>query len=151
MIVKIRVPRLLFPRFHQPATALAAGPMLGASFHAALSDCADDWVVQHRSPRAYASSPRSSAKRSQQPGPGTLARAWSWLNSKYALTATKRLRVAETVSLGEKRFVALVCVEGREFLVGGGASGVSLLAQLTTGRESGNKLQSALDGEEDSE
>jgi len=34
------------------------------------------------------------------------------------------------VSLGEKRFVAVVCLEGREFLVGGGASGVSLLTQL---------------------
>jgi flagellar biogenesis protein FliO len=40
------------------------------------------------------------------------------------------LRLSETLPLGEKRFVALVSVEGREFLIGGGASGVSMLAQL---------------------
>jgi hypothetical protein len=38
--------------------------------------------------------------------------------------------VSETISLGEKRFVAIVAVEGREFLIGGGVSGMSLLAQL---------------------
>jgi flagellar biogenesis protein FliO len=46
-------------------------------------------------------------------------------------TTTKRMRVAETVSLGEKRFVSIVNVEGREFLIGGGSSGVTLLAQLS--------------------
>lgn len=55
---------------------------------------------------------------------------WSWLHTKYTVTATKRLRIAETVSLGEKRFVAIVKVEGREFLIGGGTAGMSLLAQL---------------------
>jgi hypothetical protein len=30
----------------------------------------------------------------------------------------------------EKRFVAIVAVEGQEFLIGGGVSGMSLLAQL---------------------
>jgi flagellar biogenesis protein FliO len=59
-----------------------------------------------------------------------LLRAWSWLHTKYEQTATKRLRVVETVSLGEKRFVALVSVEGRQFLIGGGAASVSILAQL---------------------
>jgi flagellar biogenesis protein FliO len=48
---------------------------------------------------------------------------------------SKRLHVAETISLGEKRFVAVIKVDGREFLVGGGSSNVSLLAQLT-GKES---------------
>lgn len=42
----------------------------------------------------------------------------------------KRLQVAETVSLGEKRFVAVIKVDGREFLIGGGATNVALLAQL---------------------
>lgn len=62
--------------------------------------------------------------------PGLLSRAWSWLNSRHGLSATKQLRVAETVQLGDKRFVAVVQVEGRKFLIGGGASGVSLLTQL---------------------
>lgn len=43
---------------------------------------------------------------------------------------SKRLHVAESVSLGEKRFVAVIKVDGREFLIGGGATNVVLLAQL---------------------
>lgn len=67
-----------------------------------------------------------------------LARGWAWLNRKYAASATKQLRVAETISLGEKRFVAVVQVEGRKFLIGGGASGVSLLTHLdATQQEAG--------------
>ncbi|MGD0632057.1 MAG: flagellar biosynthetic protein FliO [Terracidiphilus sp.] len=64
-----------------------------------------------------------------------LARIWSWLHSKYTKSAGKRLRLSEVVSLGDKRFVALVKVEDREFLVGGAASGLSLLAQLEQASE----------------
>jgi hypothetical protein len=60
---------------------------------------------------------------------GSLARTWSWLQSKSAYSSTKRLRLAETVSLGEKRFIAIVSVENREYLIGGAPSGLSLLAQ----------------------
>ena len=59
-----------------------------------------------------------------------IASAWAWLKKNYASSATKRLRVAETVSLGEKRFVAILRVDGREFLIGGGTSGISLLTQI---------------------
>jgi hypothetical protein len=38
--------------------------------------------------------------------------------------------VAETVSLGEKRFVAVVQVDGRHFLLAGGPTSIALLAQL---------------------
>jgi hypothetical protein len=61
-----------------------------------------------------------------------LLRVWSWLNRNYSMSKTKQLRVAETVSLGDKRFVAVVQVEGRKFLIGGGTAGVSLLTQLGT-------------------
>jgi hypothetical protein len=61
---------------------------------------------------------------------GAASRAWSFLQAKYKISTTKRLRVSETISLGEKRFVAILAVEGREFLIGGGVSGMSLLAQL---------------------
>ena len=44
------------------------------------------------------------------------------------------LRLWRAVSLGEKRFVAIVKVEGREFLIGGGAAGMALLAQLESTR-----------------
>jgi hypothetical protein len=40
--------------------------------------------------------------------------------------------VAETVSLGEKRFVAVVLVDGRHFLLAGGPTNIVLLAQLDT-------------------
>lgn len=42
----------------------------------------------------------------------------------------RRLRVLETVPLGEKRFLAIVQVRDQEFLVGSSASGVSLLTRL---------------------
>lgn len=43
---------------------------------------------------------------------------------------SKRLRVSETVSLGEKRFVSIVEVDGVSLLIGGGSGHVSLLTQL---------------------
>lgn len=74
-----------------------------------------------------------------------LLRLWSWLHAKYATSSTKRLRVAEMVALGEKRFLAVVCVEGREFLVGGGASGVSVVTQLDAARNTAHVLRSELE------
>ena len=43
---------------------------------------------------------------------------------------TRRLRVSETVSLGDKRFVSIVEVDGVDFLIGGGVANVSLLTRL---------------------
>jgi flagellar biogenesis protein FliO len=59
------------------------------------------------------------------------SRAWTWVQQRQAArTNVKRLRVAETVSLGEKRFVAVVQVDGRHFLLAGGPTNIVLLAQL---------------------
>ena len=44
--------------------------------------------------------------------------------------ASRRLNVIETVSLGEKRFVTILCVDGEQFLLGGSSSNVVLLAKL---------------------
>ena len=44
--------------------------------------------------------------------------------------AAKKLCLAETVALGEKRFVAIIHAEGHKYLIGGGSSGVALLTQL---------------------
>jgi flagellar biogenesis protein FliO len=44
--------------------------------------------------------------------------------------AHKNLRVCETVSLGEKRFVAVVQVDDERFLIGGSSGAVSLLTRL---------------------
>jgi hypothetical protein len=60
--------------------------------------------------------------------PSFLSQALSWFRSGGSRQG--QLRLAETVSLGEKRFVAIIHVEGRKFLIGGGTSGVSLLTQL---------------------
>jgi hypothetical protein len=66
----------------------------------------------------------------RQTAPGTLRRALSWLQRNYSPVAKKHLRVSDTVSLGDKRFVAIVHADGHKFLIGGGSSGVSLLTQL---------------------
>lgn len=42
----------------------------------------------------------------------------------------RNLRLGETLALGEKRFLAVVFVENRKFLVGGAANSLSLLAEL---------------------
>jgi hypothetical protein len=74
------------------------------------------------------------------PRPTLLSRAISLLRS--AAPAAKQLKLVESVSLGEKRFVAVVHADGRRFLVGGGASGVSLLAQLEESPKSTENLRS---------
>jgi flagellar biogenesis protein FliO len=40
------------------------------------------------------------------------------------------MRLIESISLGEKRFIGVIQVDGCEFLVGGGADSVAVLAQL---------------------
>ena len=63
-----------------------------------------------------------------------LARTWSvlkWIGLRVkAQQARKNLRVCETVSLGEKRFVAVVQVDEERFLIGGSSGAVSLLSRL---------------------
>lgn len=61
---------------------------------------------------------------------GLLGRMFSWLRSRVNTANTRELRLAETVQLGDKRFVAIIHVEGRRFLIGGGTGGVNLLTQL---------------------
>jgi len=62
---------------------------------------------------------------------GLLTRGLNWIRTRQlARSNIRRLQVAATVSLGDKRFVAVIQVDGHQFLVGGGASNVELLAQL---------------------
>jgi flagellar biogenesis protein FliO len=42
----------------------------------------------------------------------------------------RKMRLCETLSLGERRFLALVLVEQQKFLVGGSGNSVTLLARL---------------------
>jgi len=64
-------------------------------------------------------------------GFGYVQGAWRWLEQKRSeRLVTRRLRVAETISLGEKRFVSILQVDGVQMLIGGSAAGVQLLAML---------------------
>ncbi len=54
-----------------------------------------------------------------------------WIKGHVKIQANrKRLRVSESVSLGEKRFIAVVQLDGNEFLVGGAPNSLSLLANV---------------------
>ena len=73
----------------------------------------------------------------ERPGHGSqaigfrISSALQWvLRQVRAKQAGKNLRVCETVSLGEKRFVAVVQVDGERFLIGGASTSVSLLTRL---------------------
>ena len=63
-----------------------------------------------------------------------LTRTWSvlkWIVQHVRVQqARKNLKVCENVSLGEKRFVAVIQVDEERFLIGGSSSSVSLLTRL---------------------
>ncbi len=52
--------------------------------------------------------------------------------SRWRKYQPQQLRLGETLSFGERRFVAVVEFERQKFLIGGNGSGVSLLANLQT-------------------
>jgi len=95
---------------------------------------------QSRKPRTDASRRKAAAQPAMQPDfasklqsvaqGGLLSRLFSWFRTHVGTGSSKELRLAETVQLGEKRFVAIIHVEGRKFLIGGGTDGVNLLTQL---------------------
>lgn len=47
----------------------------------------------------------------------------------------RRLKLVETLPLGERRFVAVVNVDGRDFLVGAAPQSVALLTELINENE----------------
>lgn len=53
----------------------------------------------------------------------------------------RKMRLCETLSLGERRFLALVLVEQQKFLVGGSGSSVALLARLPSEPDSAQPTQ----------
>ena len=60
-----------------------------------------------------------------------LRSAWKWLERRRsAHFAARRLHVTETLSLGEKRFVSIIDVDGTQYLIGGSAENVQLLTRL---------------------
>lgn len=65
---------------------------------------------------------------------GRAQKAWKWLRQRGKLGVfaqrNRRLRLSETVPLGEKRFVSLIEVDNISFLIGSSPQSVTLLAQL---------------------
>lgn len=60
-----------------------------------------------------------------------MAAGWKWVvRQQQSRSHARRLRLEETISLGQKRFLALVQIDGQRLLVGGGATEVTLLANL---------------------
>jgi flagellar biogenesis protein FliO len=57
-------------------------------------------------------------------------RFWSALPALRVRKAPRQLRLCESVSLGEKRVVAVIQYQTQRFLIGGSAQSVSLLARL---------------------
>ena len=56
-----------------------------------------------------------------------------WTQRAMRSRSTRRLRVRETLSLGEKRFLAVIEFDSQEFLVGGTGSSLTLLARMHEG------------------
>ena len=121
----------------QQSPSIAPGPVAAPPiFHEILRDC-EEKPLQNRARLSESSWPyRPKVMQKQKlPQPSTLTRALSWLKKQYPVVHEKRLQVSENIQLGEKRFVALVTVDGREFLIGGGPTGVSLLSQWESGSQ----------------
>jgi len=52
------------------------------------------------------------------------------LGRKVSVKRRKNIQLCDTLSLGDKRFLAVVLVEQQKFLVGGAGNSVALLAKL---------------------
>jgi len=61
------------------------------------------------------------------------ARLSHWWRRASTHSKARRLRLSESLSLGEKRFVAVIEFESERFLIAGGSAGVNLLARLGEG------------------
>ena len=59
---------------------------------------------------------------------------WRWVRGAVKSRRVRRLRVCETISLGDRRFVAVIEFDRQEFLVGGSGNSLALLARLHEGR-----------------
>ncbi len=76
--------------------------------------------------------------------PGRIWSALQWImQHARAQHARKNLRVCENVSLGDKRFIAVVQVDEERFLIGGSSSAVSLLARLPEAKAMTAELERA--------
>jgi flagellar biogenesis protein FliO len=64
---------------------------------------------------------------------GFLKIVWQWIRRAAKARKPRRLRVCETLSLGDRRFLAVIEFDRQEFLVGGTGSSLEVLARLQQG------------------
>ena len=109
--------------------------------------------VQHSEAKSVPSSPvlpfpvlaDAVSLKTFQNASGLLSRALNWIQARrLGRSGAKRLHVSESVSLGEKRFVAVIQLDGLQYLIGGGATNVALLAQLNATESFGNLLKETM-------
>ncbi len=105
---------------------------------AATAETQQSWASVLRITEVAAGLPSSVSSRPASSGVLTLRMAlkklqagWRWVERKRSQQiSAKRLRVAETISLGEKRTLSIVTVDGSQYLIGSSAAGVQLLTKL---------------------
>ena len=67
-------------------------------------------------------------------------RRWrAWLHQR----SPRKLRLCETLALGEKRFVSVVQFENTRYLLGGTGASITLLSQLSDAPVEGNSSNSS--------
>ena len=105
---------------------------------AATAETQQNWASVLRITEVAAGLPSNESRRTATSGAITLQvvfeklqAGWRWVERKRSQQiSAKRLRVAETISLGEKRTLSIVTVDGSQYLIGSSASGVQLLTKL---------------------
>jgi flagellar biogenesis protein FliO len=60
-----------------------------------------------------------------------------WLAKPRVRRRSRRLRLVETLPLGERRFVAVLSLDGRELLIGATPHSLALLGEIGEEREGG--------------
>ena len=59
---------------------------------------------------------------------------WHWVHRALKSRQSRRLRVRESLSLGDRRFLAVIEFDHQEFLVAGSGSSLTLLARVQEGK-----------------
>jgi flagellar biogenesis protein FliO len=70
-----------------------------------------------------------------------LKELWHRIQRTVLTRKVRRLRVLETLALGERRFLAIVEFDRQEFLLGGSGSSLLLLARLKDGKVTAEPAQ----------
>lgn len=73
----------------------------------------------------------------QEASSGWTGRLWRAVERVWRSRPPRQLHLRETLALGERRFLAVVEVEGKRFLIGSSGQGLALLTELSRAKEAG--------------